>query len=69
VRGNAFEIGGDEIRRRHLRIRGRDAGGGENIRDRRGEPLRVDRNGLADGRSGRHQRASSSSVYQDGRSG
>ena len=67
VRRNAFEIGGDQIRRDQPRVRGGDAHSREDIADGRDQPLRVDRDGA--GRLGRHQRASSSLLYQDGRCG
>ena len=66
---DAFKVGGDQIRRHHLRIRRRDAGSRENIGDGGDQPPCVDRNGPGVSRVVRHQRASSSLLYQDGRSG
>ena len=66
---DAFEVGGNQISRHHLRVLGCDPDGLENIGDGRHQPLRVDRNGRGVGRSRRHQRASSSLAYQDGRWG
>ncbi len=53
---DAFEVGGNQIRGHHLRVRVRDAGGRENIGHRGDQPPCVDRNGPGVSRVGRHQR-------------
>jgi len=71
VRRHAFEIGGDEIFRHDRGIFLADAGSREDRGDRRGQPVALDalRRGRGAGRVSRHQRASSSLAYQDGRCG
>jgi hypothetical protein len=66
---DALEVGGNQIIRHHPRVLGGDPNGPEDIGDGRREPLRINRNGLGAGWLRRHQRASSSLAYQDGRWG